>query len=98
MIGDCFAQQEILADEYPVSPRERPATNAAGYVAIYAFWPCFDFDELIKRIAIRAVEMHCPAFERHRCPLNFLFPKRRVSGLEGHVSVTKVVSKARATW
>src|SRR5277367_405161 len=50
---------------------------------IDCFGPSFDFDDTVKRIAIRAVEMRCRAFERHRFPPNSSSPNATIPDPEG---------------
>ena len=47
--------KKIFADEHPVASREWPTASTAGYLAIFGFRPSFGFDEVIKRVAMRAV-------------------------------------------
>jgi hypothetical protein len=59
-------QQKILHDELAFTSRQRSATGTAGWPAIDGFRTGFDFDDLIKRIAVRTVKSR-PA-SRHKRP------------------------------
>ena len=59
-------KQKILHDELAFTSRQRSATGTAGWPAIDGFRTGFDFDDLIKRIAVRTVKSR-PA-SRHRRP------------------------------
>jgi hypothetical protein len=49
-------QQEILDHKLTFTIRERTTAGAARYLAIECFRSGFDFDDLIQRIAVRAME------------------------------------------
>jgi len=53
----CFPQQKVLENEASIPTRKRRSTNAAGYLGINGFGPSFSFDQVVKRVATRAVEM-----------------------------------------
>ena len=61
MLADAASlpQQKILHDEFAVAAREWSTTSAARYFTVSRFWTGFNFDNLVKRVAIRALE------ERH---------------------------------
>jgi hypothetical protein len=65
LIADCFPQQKIFADENPVPPGKWATAGAAGYFTIVGLGFRFDFDELIKSIAIWTIEMLGSVFVRH---------------------------------
>ena len=51
-----ISQQEILDDTLAFATRKRSATGTAGWPPVDGFRTGFDFDDLIKRIAVRTVE------------------------------------------
>jgi hypothetical protein len=51
-----LSQEEILQHELPLSPRKRRTADAAGYLAVGCLRPSFDFDYLIKSVAVRPSE------------------------------------------
>ena len=53
-------QKEIFEDELPITTNKLCAAGAACYLAIISLRPCLAFDDLIKRTAIRALELDCP--------------------------------------
>ena len=59
-------QQEILDHKFAFAPRKWATTGAARCLTVDGFRTGFDFDELIKRIAVRTVESR-PA-GRHKRP------------------------------
>ena len=63
--GQRFPQKEVFEDEASFPTSKRPATGPAGYLAVDGLRPSL-FDNAIKRIAIRAVEMQRCASVRHR--------------------------------
>jgi hypothetical protein len=52
--SDGLSQEEILQDEFPLSPQERGAANAARYFAVICFRPSFNSHDLIESLAVRA--------------------------------------------
>jgi hypothetical protein len=53
-------QQEILDHKFAFAPRKWAATGAARCLTVDGFRTGFDFDDLIKRIAFRTVEIGLP--------------------------------------
>jgi hypothetical protein len=53
-------QQEIFENELSIAANKRRAAGAACYLAIIGLRPCLAFDDLIKRTAVRALELDCP--------------------------------------
>ena len=49
-------QQKIFEDEFPFASRKRSTAATAGDPPIDSLWPSFDFDDLIERVAIRAID------------------------------------------
>jgi hypothetical protein len=66
-----FPQKEILQDELPIAGGKRSAANSARYITVNGLWSGFGFDDLIKRVAMRALEMDC------RCSDHDMFRPRR---------------------
>jgi hypothetical protein len=60
-----FPQQEVLENEVSFSTKKRPTASAADYLAINGLWSSLGFDNVIMRIAIRAVKMHRRASVHH---------------------------------
>jgi hypothetical protein len=61
-----ISQQEILDHKFAFAPRKWATTGAARCLTVDGFRTGFDFDDLIKRIAVRTVESR-PA-SRHKRP------------------------------
>jgi hypothetical protein len=61
-----ISQQEILDHKFAFATRKRTTAGAARYLTVDGFRTGFDFDDLIKRIAVRTVESR-PA-SRHKRP------------------------------
>jgi hypothetical protein len=59
-----LVQQEILDDEFALAPGKRRAAASAGNLAINGLGAGVDFDDVIKRIAVRATELS----GRHETP------------------------------
>jgi len=49
-------QQKILQNKLPFPPSERTAADLTSYLDVGRLTPSFDFDALIKRLAVRARE------------------------------------------
>jgi hypothetical protein len=54
-----FPQKEILQDELAIAGGKRSAANSARYITVNGLWSGFGFDDLIKRVAMGALEMDC---------------------------------------
>jgi hypothetical protein len=52
-------QKKIFQDQCPFSANKRCATSTAFNLTVNRLWPSIDFDDLIKRTAIRASERDC---------------------------------------
>ena len=52
-------QKKIFQDQCPFSANKRCATSTALNLTVNRLWPSIDFDDLIKRAAIRASERDC---------------------------------------
>ena len=59
-----LTQEKILEDKVSIAARKWRTANAAGYLGIDGFRPGLGFDQVIQRVATRAVEMIC----RHSSP------------------------------
>jgi hypothetical protein len=65
--SDCLSQEEILQHNGPFPSHKRATADLAGYLAVSRLRPSFNFDDFIKRFAIRACEWteyasrHCTA-------------------------------------
>ena len=51
-----FPQQKILDDQIPLAADERCLATKARYFVANCFRSDFDFDDLIERVAVRAME------------------------------------------
>jgi hypothetical protein len=51
-----LSQQEVLKHKLPFPPGERATADLAGYLAVGCLGPSFDFNDFIKRFAVRACE------------------------------------------
>ena len=92
-----FPQKEIFADEHAVLARQWPAAFAAAYLTICGFRPSFGFDNVIKRVAMRAVEMNCRGFGRHTQPPPLINSSDDIRARRLlHVLIIRGVSKASA--
>ena len=67
-----LSQEEILQHELPFPSCKRAAASLARYLAIVGLRPSLDFDDLIKRVAVRACEWIERA-SRHGTPPNTQF-------------------------
>jgi hypothetical protein len=62
-LGQRFPQQKVLENEASLPTRKRRTTSLARYLLINGLRSGFGSDDLIKRVAVRAVEM-----DRHDAP------------------------------
>jgi hypothetical protein len=53
-----ISQQEILDRKFAFAPRKRATAGAARYLTVDGFRTGFDSDDLIERIAVRAIEIN----------------------------------------
>jgi hypothetical protein len=51
-----LSQEEVLQHELPFPRDERAITDLAGYLPVGCLRPSFDFDDFIKRFAVRTCE------------------------------------------
>jgi hypothetical protein len=63
-----FPQKEILQDELPIAGGKRSAANSARYITVNGLWSGFGFDDLIKRVAMWALEMDCRGSDHDMSP------------------------------
>jgi hypothetical protein len=56
LTSDGLSQQEILQNELPFPPSERIGADLTSYLDVARLRPSFDFDALIKCLAVRASE------------------------------------------
>ena len=60
---------KIFDDGIPVSGRKASSAVTAGHPLVRnRLWPDFDFDDLVERIGVRAVEMNPRGFGHHSQP------------------------------
>jgi hypothetical protein len=59
LLATRFPQKEILQDELAIAGGKRSAANSARYITVNGLWSGFGFDDLIKRVAMGALEMDC---------------------------------------
>jgi hypothetical protein len=52
-----LSQQEVLQHKLPFPPGERATADLTGYLAVGCLRPSFDFDDFIKRFAVRASKL-----------------------------------------
>ena len=58
------AQEKILHDEFSFTSRKWPAAVLAGDLTLDGVWSGFDFDDVIERVAVRAMKMKPLRHER----------------------------------
>jgi hypothetical protein len=58
-------QHEILEDEFPITRRKGCAAGSAAYFSVPCLRASFDFDHLIERIAVWAIERTWLATHHH---------------------------------
>jgi|ERR1700758_4589542 hypothetical protein len=67
-----LSQQEVLQHKLPFPRGERATADLAGYLPVGCLRPSFDFDDFIKRFAVRACEwIECAS--SHDTPPNTQF-------------------------
>jgi hypothetical protein len=63
-----FPQKKIFQDELPIAGRKRSTANPARYFTVNGFRSGFGFDDLIKRVAMGALEMDCRGSDHDMSP------------------------------
>ena len=77
-------QKKIFDDGVPVAGRKGSSAISRGHPTISdRFRPSLDFDDLVKRVAMRAVEMQRRGLSRHTQPPP-LIAQRTISELSGY--------------
>jgi hypothetical protein len=56
LLATRFPQKKILQDEFPIAGSKRRIANPASYFAVAGFRSGFGFHDLIKRVAVGALE------------------------------------------
>ena len=81
-------QKEIFQDELPVACRKRLTANTACYFTVDGFRPSFDFDDLIKRVTVWALEIDRRRPRPRLCPID-----QRLSVLDACANVNPTSGK-----
>ena len=61
-------QKKIFQDELPIAGGKRSAANSARYITVNGLRSGFGFDDLMKRVAMRALEMDCRGSDHDMSP------------------------------